>query len=64
VSANIFSEVNGKKILFEQADSLFQRINNDFGLKINRGVLSNNFTPEELHQDVIDFFDKLEIVIG
>ena len=63
VSANIFIEVNGKKILFEQADSLFQRINNGFGLKINREVLSNNFIPEELHQDVIDFFNKLEAVI-
>jgi len=63
VSANIFIEVNGKKILFEQADSLFQRINNGFGLKINREVLSNNFNPEELHQDVIDFFNKLEAVI-
>ncbi len=64
VSANIFIEVNGKKILFEQTDSLFQRINNGFGLKLNRAALGNNFIPEELHQDVIDFFDKLEAVIG
>jgi predicted ATPase len=64
VSANIFTEVNGKKILFEQSDSLFQKINEGFGLKINREVLSNNFNPEELHHDVINFFDKLEAIIA
>ncbi len=64
VSANIFSVVNGKKILFEQVDSLFQRINIKSGLKINKETLSNNFKPEELHQDVIDLFDKLEAVLS
>ncbi|MEK6737971.1 MAG: chromosome segregation protein SMC, partial [Planctomycetota bacterium] len=64
VSANIFSEVNGKKILFEQVDSLFQRISIKCGLKINRETLSNNFKPEELHQDVIDLFDMLATTLG
>jgi len=63
VSANIFSEVNGKRILFEQNDSLFQRIYNFSGLKINREVISNNFLPEELHQDIVDFFNKIEDMI-
>ncbi|WP_420264780.1 hypothetical protein [Candidatus Magnetominusculus dajiuhuensis] len=63
VSANIFSEVNGKKILFENKDSLFQILRERFGLIINRVDLCNSFLPEELHQDVIDFFDKLEAVI-
>ncbi len=64
VSANIFNEVNGKKILFEREDSLFQRINNGFKLKINREALSNNFKPEEIHQDIIDLFDKLKAILG
>ncbi|MBF0554033.1 MAG: AAA family ATPase [Nitrospirae bacterium] len=63
VAANIFSEVNGKKILFENKDSLFQILRERFGLIINRVDLCNSFLPEELHQDVIDFFDKLEAVI-
>lgn len=63
VSANIFSAVNGKKILFEQADSLFQRISIECGLTINRETLSNNFKPEELHQDVVDLFDKLAVIL-
>ena len=63
VSANIFSAVNGKKILFEQADSLFQRISIKCGLTINRETLSNNFKPEELHQDVIDLFDRLAAIL-
>ncbi|MEO5359106.1 MAG: AAA family ATPase [Nitrospirota bacterium] len=64
VSANIFSEVNGKKILFENDNSLFQILRSKpLGLIISRDVLCNKFKPEELHQDVIEFFDKLEAVI-
>ncbi len=64
VSADVFSAVDGKKLLFEQADSLFQRISIKCGLKINRETLSNNFKPEELHQDVIDLFDMLATTLG
>ncbi len=63
ISANIFTEVNGKKILFESPDSLFQRIYKFSGLKINREVLSNSFAAEELHQDVINLFEKMESIL-
>lgn len=63
VSANIFIEVNGKKILFTNTDSLFHILREQFGFIISRNVLCNKFKPEELHQDVIEFFDKLEAVI-
>ncbi len=64
VSENIFTEVNGKKILFENNDSLFQRINKNCNLKINRQTIRNNFSPQDLHQDIVDFFDKLEKTIN
>lgn len=63
VDANIFKEVNGKKILFEQPTSLFQKLNHEYEIKINREIVSRNFIPEELHSDVISFFVKLEEIV-
>ncbi len=63
VDANIFKEVNGKRILFEQPTSLYQKLNQAFELKINREVVSRNFLPDELHSDVISFFTKLEAIV-
>jgi hypothetical protein len=60
LNANIFQMVDGKKILFENPDSLFHRLNNKFNLKINREVLSANFTKELFHQDILHLFDKLD----
>ena len=64
VEANIFKTVDGKKILFEQATSLFQKLNKTFDLKINREVVSRNFLPEELHTDINNFFTKLEGIVN
>lgn len=64
VEANIFKEVNGKRILFEQPTSLFQKLNQTFNIKINRETISRNFFPEELHIDIINFFVKLELVLN
>lgn len=57
VKANIFSVVDGKKLLFENEDSLFNRISNQSGgnLKINRSIVAQSMTREELHQDILDF---------
>jgi len=63
VDANIFKEVNGKRILFEQPNSLFQRLDKSFDVKINREVVSRNLTPQEIHNDVLAFFAKLEAII-
>lgn len=64
VDANIFKEVNGKHILFEQQTSLFQRLNLNFDLIINRETVSGNFLPEEIHADVYKFFEKLELTLN
>ena len=64
VDANIFKAVDGKRILFEQTNSLFQKLNQTFAIKINRETVSRNFLPEELHTDIDNFFTKLEGVIN
>jgi predicted ATPase len=63
VDANIFKAVDGKRILFEQPNSLFQKLKNSFDIKINRDIICRNFIQEELHSDIIDFFEKLEGII-
>lgn len=61
VSANIFAIIDGKKILFENDDSLFQRLhkmNND--IKVNRIAVASAMTKDEIHNDIIELFSKLE----
>lgn len=62
VKANVFKVVDGKKILFENEDSLFNRILNhsENYLKISRPIVAMSMTKEELHQDIIDLFTSLE----
>ncbi len=64
VKANIFEIINGKKILFEQEDSLFYQIEGQFGKKINRSTLALSMKMEELHEDIVTFFEKLEEIIN
>lgn len=65
VEANIFSIIDGKKILFENKDSLFHRIKNcdDKQLIINRQAVASAMIQEEIHQDIISFFDFLENIV-
>jgi AAA15 family ATPase/GTPase/nitrate reductase NapAB chaperone NapD len=64
IDANIFKVIDGKQILFEQKNSLFQKLNTNYDLKINRETVSRNFIPGELHIDVINFFTKLETALN
>ncbi len=64
LSANIFEEVDGKRILFENPNSLFHTIKAARGLAINREKVSINFTKEILHQDVFAFFEHLKSVVS
>jgi len=59
VKANIFQAVDGKKILFENNDSLFHRIKSVNGEKVNREKIANNMTIEMIHDDVVEFFETL-----
>jgi hypothetical protein len=63
VKANIFKVVDGKKILFELEDSLFQRIYRAYDEKINRESISLSMKPDEIHVDIINFFERLKSTI-
>lgn len=58
--ANIFQLVDGKKILFKNDNSLFNQIQKKDGLMISRQKLADHVKPEYMHQDILDFFEKLE----
>ncbi len=63
VKANIFQAVDGKKILFENSDALFHRLNAINDLKINREKVSNNMNSEMIHSDINAFFNHLSAVV-
>ena len=60
-----FNLVDGKKILFENQDSLFEQIKNidDNKLKINRSFIAEVMTQDEIHEDIVLFYDNLSKVI-
>ncbi len=64
VKANIFEAVDGKKILFENNTSLFHKIKNVKGEKVNREKVANNMSKELIHFDVIEFFDFLTSTVS
>lgn len=60
VSANVFSVVNGKKILFENADSLFQQLRAaEPAVSLIREAVALNMTADEIHEDVHEFIAKV-----
>ena len=60
VSADIFGEVNGKRILFEAELSLFQQLQkSDPSAKMIRESVARAMTADEIHEDVHQFFAKL-----
>jgi hypothetical protein len=60
VTANVFSVVDGKRILFESDDSLFHRLEGgEPSLQLIREDVAMNMTTDELHADVHDFIGKL-----
>ncbi len=60
VSANVFLVVDGKRILFENNDSLFQLLKNgETHTHLIREQVAVNMTAEEIHEDVHQFIGKL-----
>jgi hypothetical protein len=60
VNANVFSVVNGKKLLFENADSLFQRLRAaDPAVSLIREAVALSMIGDELHEDVHEFIAKV-----
>ncbi|TRX40056.1 ATP-dependent nuclease [Flavobacterium restrictum] len=65
LNASIFKVLDGKKLLFENQNCLFEQIkklNND-DLIINRLSVSNNMKETDLHQDIVNLFDNLSRII-
>lgn len=60
VSAEIFSVVDGKRLLFEKNDSLFHHLRNGSpSLQLLREEVAMVMTVDELHEDVHQFVAKL-----
>ena len=65
VNANIFSVVNGKKILFENADGLFQQLRAaDPSVSLIRETVALTMTADEIHEDVHEFIAKMRVMAG
>ncbi len=65
VSANVFSVVNGKKILFENPDGLFQQLReSDLAITLIREAVALSMTAEEIHEDVHEFVAKFRAMTG
>ncbi len=65
VSANVFSVVDGKKILFGDADALFHRLKRgEPSVQLVREDIALNMTTEEIHDDVHDFMTKVVAMTG
>jgi AAA15 family ATPase/GTPase len=62
IKANVFQVVNGKKILFENADSLFQKLKSINDVKVNREKVAINMAVEMIHDDVKLFFNHLSSI--
>jgi len=64
VSANIFSAVNGKRILFEDDSSLFHALRNgNPSVELIRESVAAAMTGDEIHEDVHGFFAKLRAMV-
>ena len=65
VAANIFSVVDGKRLLFENDDSLFHRLRQGTPSVVAiREEIALSMLPEEIHQDVRDFIARLVALVA
>jgi Fe-S cluster assembly ATPase SufC len=65
VTANVFIVVDGKRILFESNDSLFQTLKSGSQpVTLIRAEVAMNMTADEIHEDVHQFIGKLVALVG
>ncbi len=65
VDANVFSVVDGKRILFKNDDALFHRLRNGQPpLELVREQIALSMTVDEIHEDVHRFMIKLTTLTG
>jgi energy-coupling factor transporter ATP-binding protein EcfA2 len=64
VSANIFKVVDGKKLLYEDSDSLFHRLRNlDPPVELIRENVAGGMTADDIHEDVHALFAKIQGIV-
>lgn len=65
ITANVFSVVDGKRILFENNDSLFHKLRTSApSLVLIREQVAMNMIADEIHDDVHQFVSKLITMVG
>jgi hypothetical protein len=65
VDANVFKVVDGKRILYESENSLFQRLNQlNTGINFNKETIAANMLDSEIHEDILRFFENLESIVN
>ena len=65
VTANVFSAVDGKRILFEDDNSLFQQLRTATPtVQLIREQIAATMVADEIHDDVHQFFGKLVSLTG
>jgi len=65
VAANVFSVVDGKRILFENDDSLFQQLRiGSPPVQLIREQVAMSMVADEIHEDVHQFIGKLVALVG
>ncbi|CAN5484877.1 ATP-binding protein [soil metagenome] len=65
VTANIFAVLDGKRILFENNDSLFHTLRRgEPSVEVLRERVATAMTADEIHEDVHRFFAKLVAMTG
>ncbi len=65
VTANVFGVVDGKRMLFEDDNSLFHQLRNcSPSFNLIREQVAMNMIPDELHEDVHAFMGKLISLIS
>jgi energy-coupling factor transporter ATP-binding protein EcfA2 len=61
LKARIFTDINGKKLLFENDESLFQLLRAQTpSIELIRETVAGNMSVDEIHDDVHAFFEKLK----
>lgn len=64
VSANVFQRVDGKKLLFEDENSLFHRLRSlDPPVELIRESVASGMATNEVHDDVHALFAKLQGIV-
>ena len=65
LDANVFVVVDGKKILFDSTDSLFNRLRkSNEELSVTREAVAGAMSENEIHQDVKRLFERINHLAG